>query len=56
MKGKNERKENGISRSKWKETEVDIEMLGPREEERTFFPSVFLFAPHSWFDLKAPTF
>ena len=41
MKGKNERKENGISRSKWKETEVDIEMLEPREVERTppFFSS-----------------
>ena len=38
MKGKNERKENGISRSKWKETEVDIEMLEPREVERTFKP------------------
>ena len=47
MKGKNEKKENGISRSKWKGTEVDIEMLEPREVERTFFPSVFLFAPYS---------
>ena len=55
MKGKNERKENNISRSKWKETEVDIEMPEPREVEHTFFPSVFLFAPYSWFDLKAPT-
>ena len=56
MKGKNERKENGINRSKWKESEVDIEMLEPREVERTFFSFVFLFAPSSWSDLKAPTF
>ena len=56
MKGENERKESGINRSKYKESEVDIEMLEPREVERTFFSSVFLFAPWSWSDLKAPTF
>ena len=57
MKEENERKESGINRSKYKESEVDIEMLEPREVgERTFFSSVFLFAPWSWSDLKAPTF
>lgn len=56
MKGKNERKENNISRSKWKETEVDIEMLEPREVERTFFPLRFSLRPLLVVRSKSPYF
>lgn len=56
MKGKNERKENGISRSKWKGTEVDIEMLGAARSGAHFFPLRFSLRPLLVVRSKSPYF
>ena len=53
MKGKNERKENGISRSKWKETEVDARAA---RSGAHFFPLRFSLRPLLVVRSKSPYF